>query len=34
MPSDLDPYKEFLRGPLDQAGDIHLAATVLQRPAT
>jgi transposase len=31
MPSDLDPYKAFLKARLDQAGDIHLAATVLHR---
>lgn len=31
MPSGLDPYKEFLKGRLDQAGDIRLAATVLYR---
>lgn len=31
MPSELDPYKEFLKARLSQAGDIHLAATVLHR---
>lgn len=31
MPSVLDPYKEFLKGRLNQAGDIRLAATVLHR---
>jgi hypothetical protein len=31
MPSKLDPYKEFLKRRLEQAGDIRLPATVLHR---
>jgi len=31
MPSKLDPYKEFLKARLEQAGDVRLAVTLLHR---